>query len=376
MSKELVADCAALETEIHELAGHPFNVNSTPQLRTVLYDEIGLKPGPPDQDGVLDRRRHPRGRCATSTRSSRRCCGTGRWRSSAPPTARALLAEVKDDGRIHASFRQTVARTGRLSSERPNLHNIPVRSDSGKRFRRVFVPAEGCEFLVADYDQIELRVLAHLAADPGLLEAFSSGTDIHRAVASGVFGVPVEEVTRTQREYSKMVSYGLAYGMEAYGLARRLSTGVEEAAEIMGRYFGAFPAVRAYMDDTVAEARHRGYTRTAFGRIRPLPELADRNFRVRQAAERQAMNAGIQGLAADLFKTALVRVDHALSKAKLAQPARAPGPRRGDRGGRPWRRRRRSARSSERALTAAAELSVPLEVSMAWGSSWAEAKGG
>ncbi|MGH9047229.1 MAG: DNA polymerase, partial [Acidimicrobiales bacterium] len=373
VAKELANDCSTLETEVHELAGHPFNVNSTPQLRQVLYDEIGLKPGRRTKTGYSTdastleglRDQHP------IVETLLRYREVEKLRSTYGET---LLAEVNDDGRIHASFRQTVARTGRLSSERPNLHNIPVRSDSGKRFRRVFVPAEGHEFLVADYDQIELRVLAHLAADPGLLEAFASGTDIHRAVAAGVFGVPVDEVTRTQREYSKMVSYGLAYGMEAYGLARRLSTGVEEAAEIMSRYFGAFPAVRAYMDDTVAEARFRGYTRTAFGRIRPLPELTDRNFRVRQAAERQAMNAGIQGLAADLFKTALVRVDHALAGAKhksrlvlqvhdevivevATEEKAVVGP------------------LVERALTSAAELSVPLEVSMAWGASWAEAKG-
>jgi DNA polymerase-1 len=374
VSKELVADCAALEGEIHELAGHPFNVNSTPQLRAVLYDEIGLKPGRRTKTGYSTdaatleslREQHPIIEALLRYREVEKLRST---------YGETLLAEVKDDGRIHASFRQTVARTGRLSSERPNLHNIPVRSDSGKRFRRVFVPAEGCTFLVADYDQIELRVLAHLAADPGLLQAFSAGTDIHRVVAAGVFGVPVDEVSRTQREYSKMVSYGLAYGMEAYGLARRLATGVEEAAEIMGRYFAAFPAVRAYMDETVAEARHRGYTRTAFGRIRPLPELADRNFRVRQAAERQAMNAGIQGLAADLFKTALVRVDHALAAAQLKSRlvlqvhdeviVEVPDAERAAVGP-----------LVEHALTTAADLSVPLKVSMAWGSSWAEAKGG
>ncbi len=374
VSKELAADCQTLEGEIHELAGHEFNVNSTPQLRTVLYDEIGLKPGRRTKTGYSTdaatleglRDQHP------IVETLLRYREVEKLRSTYGET---LLAEVADDGRIHASFRQTVARTGRLSSERPNLHNIPVRSDSGKRFRRVFVPAEGHEFLVADYDQIELRVLAHLAGDPGLRQAFASGTDIHRAVASGVYGIPVEEVTRTQREYSKMVSYGLVYGMEAYGLARRLSTGVEEAAEIMSRYFGAFPTVRAYMDDTVAEARRRGYTRTAFGRIRPLPELSDRNFRVRQAAERQAMNAGIQGMAADLFKTALVRVDRALAKGghqsrlvlqvhdevivEVAIEEKATvGP------------------LVHEAMTTAAELSVPLEVSMAWGKSWAEAKGG
>ncbi len=374
VAKELAADCATLEAEIHELAGHPFNVNSTPQLRTVLYDEIGLKPGRRTKTGYSTdaatlealRDQHPIVDALLRYREVEKLRST---------YGESLLAEVQADGRIHASFRQTVARTGRLSSERPNLHNIPVRSESGKRFRRAFVPAEGSVFLVADYDQIELRVLAHLSGDPGLLEAFASGTDIHRAVASGVFGVPIDQVTRTQREYSKMVSYGLAYGMEAYGLARRLGSGVEEAAEIMNRYFSAFPAVRAYMDATVAEARHRGYTRTAFGRIRPLPELTDRNFRVRQAAERQAMNAGIQGLAADLFKAALVRVDRALSAAGLASrlvlqvhdevivevpeaEREVVGPLVAD------------------ALTGAAELSVPLEVSMAWGSSWAEAKDG
>ena len=141
-----------------------------------------------------------------------------------------------------------MARTGRLSSERPNLHNIPVRTEAGRRFRRAFVPAEGWQFLVADYDQVELRVIAHLSGDPGLVEAFRTGADVHRTVASGVYGVPLDEVTRAQRERAKMVSYGLAYGMEAYGLARRLSTGVDEANEIMERYFGAFPKVREYMD--------------------------------------------------------------------------------------------------------------------------------
>jgi DNA polymerase-1 len=374
VASELAADCTRLEAEIHELAGHPFNVNSTPQLRTVLYDEIGLKPGRRTKTGYSTdaatleslRDQHPIVEALLRYREVEKLRST---------YGESLLAEVQADGRIHASFRQTVARTGRLSSERPNLHNIPVRSEAGKRFRRAFVPAQGSVFLVADYDQIELRVLAHLSADPGLLQAFASGTDIHRAVASGVFGVPVDQVTRTQREYSKMVSYGLAYGMEAYGLARRLGTGVEEAAEIMQRYFSAFPAVRSYMDATVAEARHRGYTRTAFGRIRPLPELADRNFRIRQAAERQAMNAGIQGLAADLFKVALVRVDRALSAAGLSSrlvlqvhdeviievpEAERPvvGPLVAD------------------ALIGAADLSVPLKVSMAWGSSWAEAKEG
>ncbi len=285
-----------------------------------------------------------------------------------------LLAEVAADGRIHASFGQTVARTGRISSDRPNLHNIPVRSELGKQFRRAFVPAEGCTFLVADYDQVELRVIAHLSEDEGLIEAMTSGSDVHRVVAAGVYRVPEDEVTHTQREFSKMVSYGLAYGMEAYGLSQRLGVPVEEAAAIMGSYFGAFPRVKAYMDETVDQARIRGGTRTEFGRLRPLPDLQSSNYRVRQAAERQAMNAGIQGLAADIFKMALVRLDRSLEEAKLASRlvlqvhdeviVEVAG---GE--------EKEASRLTEDALTGAADLKVPLTISMAMGPSWAAAKG-
>jgi len=374
IADELVGDTARLEAEIHRLAGHEFNVNSTPQLRTVLYDELGLTPGRKTKTGFSTdastleslRDHHPIVDTLLRYREVEKLRST---------YGESLLAEVAPDGRIHASFRQTVARTGRLSSERPNLHNIPVRTEGGRRFRRAFVPGDGATFLVADYDQIELRVIAHLSGDRGLVEAFTSGTDIHRAVAAGVYGVDPGEVTHTQRERAKMVSYGLAYGMEAFGLARRLSIEPAEAREIMDRYFGAFPEVRAYMDLTVAEARARGFTRTALGRKRPLPELADRNRNVRLAAERQAMNAGIQGLAADLFKTALVRLDAALEREAAASRLvlqvhdeviveAAAG------------EENAVARLTETALIGAAELTVPLEVSMAWGDSWAAAKGG
>jgi len=371
---ELVGETDKLEAEIQALAGHPFNVNSTPQLRTVLYDELGLTTGRRTKTGystdaqTLETLRddHPIVDTLLRYRELEKLRST---------YGESLLAEVGDDGRIHASFRQTVARTGRLSSERPNLHNIPVRTEAGRQFRRAFVPAEGNTLLVADYDQMELRVIAHLSGDPGLRAAFASGADVHRTVAAGIYGVPEAEVTHTQRERAKMVSFGLAYGMEAFGLARRLATGVDEAGEIMNRYFAAFPEVRLYMDTTVSEARARGFTRTALGRVRPLPELADRNYRVRLAAERQAMNAGIQGLAADLFKTALVRLDRALSDGGLASRLVlqvhdevlvdvAPGEEAVVEG------------LVSDAMTGAAELSVPLKVSLAWGSSWAQAKGG
>jgi DNA polymerase-1 len=285
-----------------------------------------------------------------------------------------LLNEVGPDHRIHATFNQTVARTGRLSSDQPNLHNIPVRSEEGRAFRKAFVAPPGHTLLIADYNQIELRCIAHLAEDPGLIEAFTSGQDIHTATASRVFGVAPEDVTLPMRSKAKMVSYGLAYGMEAFGLAQRLNIGRKEASEILDAYFVAFPAVRAYMDATVQEARSRGYTETLFGRRRPIPELSSPNFQIRQAGERQAMNAGIQGLAADIFKVALIRLDAALDQASfdarlilqvhdevVVEVAE------GD-------------EDDVKALTLgvlhnAAELRVPLEVNVSMGHSWSAAKG-
>ena len=229
-----------------------------------------------------------------------------------------LLAEVGEGERIRATVNQTVARTGRLSSDAPNLHNIPVRTEAGRAFRRAFVPAAGFTLLVADYNQIELRCIAHLAEDPGLIAAFEAGDDVHTAVAARTWEVDPEDVTPELRSRAKMVAYGLAYGMEAYGLSQRLGIPVDEASEILDGYFVAFPAVREYMDRTVAEARDRGYTETLFGRRRRIPELSSPNFNIRQAGARQAMNAGIQGLAADIFKVALVRLDRHLEDTGMA----------------------------------------------------------
>jgi DNA polymerase I len=285
-----------------------------------------------------------------------------------------LLAEVAPDGRIHATFNQTVARTGRLSSDQPNLHNIPVRSEEGRLFRRAFVATVGHELLIADYNQIELRCIAHLAGDPGLIDAFTSGTDIHNATAARVFGVDPGGVTLEQRSKAKMVSYGLAYGMEAYGLSQRLNIAVSEATEILNAYFAAFPKVRDYMDAVVVEARNQGYTETLFGRRRPIPELISDNRQVRQAGERQAMNAGIQGLAADIFKVALIRLDEALESGGFTTRitlqvhdeivCEVPG----------------AELNAVSALVpsimgSAAELSVPLVVNLSHGSTWAAAKG-
>ena len=307
----LVADVERHRAAIVEAAGHDFNVNSTLQLREVLFDELGLTPQKKTKTGF-----------STDAASLEKLAGqhpiiehllayreVEKLRST---YGDGLLQEIGPDGRIHATFNQTVARTGRLSSDQPNLHNIPVRSELGREFRKAFVPAAGCELLVADYNQIELRCIAHLAEDPGLIESFESGRDIHTETASRIFGVEAADVTIEMRSKAKMVSYGLAYGMEAYGLGQRLNIPTDEASEILDAYFAAFPAVQEYMDRTVAEARERGYTETLFGRRRQIPELASSNFRIRQAGERQAMNAGIQGLAADIFKVALVRLDERL----------------------------------------------------------------
>jgi len=374
LNAKLTSEVERLGAELQRVVGRSFNLNSPVQLREILYTERGLTPGKKTKTGfstdaaTLEKLRDQWPEFIDplmeyrEVEKLRSTYGTG------------LLAEVAADGRIHATFNQTVARTGRLSSDQPNLHNIPVRSEEGRLFRKAFVPADGFRLLVADYNQIELRCIAHLAGDPGLIEAFATGQDIHNATASRVFGVASGDVTLEQRSKAKMVSYGLAYGMEAYGLGQRLGIPTDEASVILDAYFIAFPKVKAYMEAAVEEARQRGFTETLFGRRRPIPELSNPNFRIRQAGERQAMNAGIQGLAADIFKVALVRIDEALSSA--------------------GRRSRLVLQVHDEVLVEvpdderdtvgpevieimrqAAALDVPLEVNVAWGATWADAKG-
>ena len=372
--ERLTAETVELTKTLQEIAGREFNVNSPTQLREILYTEHGLTPGKKTKTGY-------------STDAATLEKLHDKWPEFIGPLLRfreveklrstygeGLLNEVAEDGRIHATFNQTVARTGRLSSDKPNLHNIPVRSDEGRVFRTAFVAPEGSTLLVADYNQIELRCIAHLANDPGLISAFTAGEDIHQSTAARVFGVDPSNVTHDQRSKAKMVSYGLAYGMEAYGLSQRLSIPVDEAAGILNSYFAAFPNVKKYMDDAIHEARQNGYTETLFGRRRFIPELLSDNFRVRQAGERQAMNAAIQGLAADIFKIALVRVDQLLEEKNLASRVvlqvhdeiivevplaekEVVGPLVLD------------------TMRAAANLQVPFEVNAAWGNTWADAKG-
>ena len=202
----------------------------------------------------------------------------------------------------------------------PNLQNVPVRTAGGRELRRAFIADDGCGLLTADYSQIELRVLAHLADDPGLIDAFERGADVHTTTAARVFDVPEEKVDEFQRRFAKVVNYGLAYGMEAYGLAQRLDIPTDQAREILDAYFAAFPNVAGYMTETIREAKACGYTTTLFGRRRQLPELSSDNFRIRQMGERMAQNAPVQGTAADIFKLAMIDLDRGTRGGQAREP--------------------------------------------------------
>ncbi|MFO1537562.1 MAG: DNA polymerase I [Actinomycetota bacterium] len=314
---QLATECDRLVRRIHELAGKEFNVNSTPQLRTVLFEDLGLTPvkktktGPSTDADSLQKlaAEHPMIPELLRYREVEKLRNT--YADALPPL-------IEADGRVRATFKQTDTTTGRISSEHPNLQNIPVRTADGREFRRVFVADEGWGLLTADYSQIELRILAHLADDPGLVDAFERGADIHTATAATVFGVAEADVDAGQRRFAKVVNYGLAYGMEAYGLAQRLDIPPAEAKVILDAYFDGFPRVKAFMQETIDDAKARGYPTTRFGRRRYIAELASDNFRVRQMGERMAQNAPVQGSAADIFKLAMIEVDAALAAAGLA----------------------------------------------------------
>ncbi len=360
-----------LLAEMQKMIGRSFNPNSTQQLAQVLFSDLGLTPQKRTKTGfstdaqTLERLKddHPFVGTLLRYREFEKLRST---------YGDSLLAEVADDGRIHATFQQTVARTGRLSSDHPNLHNIPIRTEEGRRFRDVFVAPKGSKLVVADYNQIELRIIAHLSHDSGLVEAFRAGKDVHTATASMVFAVPEEEVTYEQRTAAKMVAYGLAYGMEAYGLAQRLGIGNKEAELILDSFFSALPQVKGYMEETIKRTREVGYTTTEFGRRRYLPELASSDARVRQAAERQAMNAGIQGLAADIFKKALVNLAQLVREDKsirivlqvhdeiVVEAIDSEVP--------------RARELLEKTMSGAAKLRVPLSVSVSVGQNWGDAK--
>ena len=316
MGADLREKLSALDAQIQELAGEPINVNSTDQLRFILFEKLGLpvikktSTGKPSTDAsVLKKLEHPLVEALLEYREYEKLRST---------YVDGYLPLVEADGRIRTRFNQMAATTGRLSSDRPNLQNIPIRSESGRTIRRAFIAGEGAEFLVADYSQIELRVLAHMSGDPFLVKAFRGGSDIHTATAARVWGLDESEVTTDLRRTAKMINFGLLYGMEAFGLADRLGIGRAEAQEHMDAYFSQFVQVKEFMSSVVTQARNQGYTTTLFGRRRYLPELKSDNYRIRQMGERMALNAPVQGTAADIIKKSMIDLDTSLRSEGLA----------------------------------------------------------
>ena len=303
----------------YAVIGKQINLGSPKQLQVVLFDELGMPKTKKTKTGyttdadalqsLFDKTGHPFLEHMLVHRDATRL----------KVTVDGLLKSTAADGRIHTTFNQTIAATGRLSSTEPNLQNIPIRTEAGRRIRDSFCVGDGyAELLTADYSQIEMRIMAHLSKDEGLIEAFNTGEDLHSFVGSRAFGVPIDEVTPELRRRVKAMSYGLAYGLSAYGLASQLKISTEEAKEQMDAYFARFGGVRDYLEGVVDQARKDGYTSTVLGRRRYLPELDSSNRQLREAAERAALNAPIQGSAADIIKVAMIGVDAALREAGLA----------------------------------------------------------
>ncbi|MEA2497787.1 MAG: polymerase [Actinomycetota bacterium] len=374
MARDLDKRIGVLETECYELAGERTNLGSPTQLRVLLYEKLGLKTTRRTKTGL-----------STDARALQQLV------SQHPFVGKLLeyreLAKLKNtyidalpplvdptDGRVHTTYDQTVAATGRLSSTNPNLMNIPIRTDLGKQIRRAFIPEPGNLILSVDYSQIELRVMAHLSQDPILLDVFKQGEDIHSATAARVYGIEAAELTTGQRSVAKMVNYGLAYGMGAPGLAERLNVPVPEAQDIMDTYFEVFSGVAKFLDEIVKQAHKDGFTTTMFGRRRYLPELGSGNPRVRAIGERQALNAPIQGSAADIMKLAMIEVEKAIDREGLETQMiltvhdelvfEVPE---GERDA--------AQTLVVREMTGVCEMEVPLEVDVSFGANWAEAKG-
>ncbi len=308
-SRELAERMLEIERQAHELAGEPFNLGSPKQIQAILYDKLALpvlartpKGAPSTNEAVLQELAldYPLPRLILDYRS------VSKLKSTYTDKLPAQVDPVT--GRVHTSYHQAVAATGRLSSSDPNLQNIPVRTEEGRRIRKAFVAEPGCRIVAADYSQIELRIMAHLSGDEGLLAAFSAGDDIHRTTAAEVFGVAPDDVSVEQRRSAKAINFGLIYGMSAFGLARQLGIERGEAQDYVNRYFERYPGVKAYMEKTREQAREKGYVETLFGRRLYLPEIRARNAQRRQAAERTAINAPMQGTAADIIKRAMIRV--------------------------------------------------------------------
>ncbi|MBR0409865.1 MAG: DNA polymerase I [Eubacterium sp.] len=314
---QLVGRIQELEESIHKKAGKVFNINSPKQLGVILFEDLKMpfakktKTGYSTGAEILEKLApdYPIVEEILEYRQLSKLKST---------YADGLAAFIREDGRIHGKFHQKVTATGRLSSSDPNLQNIPIRMPLGRAIRKVFVPEPGYLFISADYSQIELRVLAHMADDENLIAAYQNNADIHTATASQVFGVPVEEVTPLLRRNAKAVNFGIVYGISAFGLSQDLGITRKEATDYIKKYFKTYPGIKAYLDGNVEKARKTGITRTLYGRIRPIPELSSSNFMTRNFGERAAMNSSIQGTAADIIKIAMIRVSRRLREEGLA----------------------------------------------------------
>jgi len=316
LSAKLSDDLSILEKSIHEAAGEDFNINSPAQLGVILFEKMGIPGGKKTKTGystaadVLEKLApdYPFVSDILQYRAIAKLKST---------YAEGLLQFVENDNRIRSTFNQTITATGRISSTDPNLQNIPVRMEQGRLIRKAFVPKEGCEFIDADYSQIELRIMAHMSEDERLIEAFNNGRDIHAITASEVFGIPIDEVTPLQRRNAKAVNFGIIYGISSFGLGQDLNISRKEAKEYIDNYFEKFPKVKRFLDKQVSDAKENGYVTTLYGRRRPLPEIKSSNFIQRGFGERVAMNAPIQGTAADIMKIAMISVDERLKRENL-----------------------------------------------------------
>jgi DNA polymerase-1 len=317
-SNEIGLKLIALENQAYELASQPFNLASPKQLQEILFDKLGIKPtkktpsGAPSTDEdvlqelALD---HPLPKILLEYR------GLAKLKSTYTDKLPKMINPAT--GRVHTSYNQAVAITGRLASSDPNLQNIPVRSSEGRRIREAFIAPKGSHIVSADYSQIELRIMAHLSQDKGMLQAFANNEDIHRHTAAEVFGVEPDAVDSEQRRYAKVINFGLIYGMSAFGLAQNLNIERGAAASYIERYFARYPGVKAYMENTRETAKQKGYVETYFGRRLWVPAINSANAMQRAGAERAAINAPMQGTAADLIKLAMIAVDKWLKDEKL-----------------------------------------------------------
>ncbi len=361
-----------LEADIYSQAGTKFNLNSPKQLGEVLFEKLQLPGGKKTKTGystaadVLEKLA-PEAPIVSSILEYRTLA---KLKST---YADGLATCIKEDGKIHTTFNQTITATGRISSTEPNLQNIPMRMELGRMIRKVFVPREGCIFVDADYSQIELRLLAHMSGDKRLIEAYQSDSDIHRITASQVFHTPMEEVTDLQRRNAKAVNFGIVYGISSFGLSQDLSISRKEASEYIEQYFKTYPGVKGFLDDLVAKGKQQGYVSTIFGRRRPIPELSSSNFMQRSFGERVAMNSPLQGTAADIMKIAMIRVFDRLEEENLKSRVllqvhdelliEAP-----------LEEAERVQKILEEEMKGAASLAVTLEVDVHTGTDWYEAK--